>query len=198
MPGQQQHVELYRKINLRKSFLKYALPGAAYVPFIGDGDIAVALYSDRAIWGADIDPARVATAQSRLPSAHIVVGDCDGWPFSEDGPEFSVADLDAYCNPYQSLAAFWARARKASRVIIFGTDGMKQGIARRRRAVLLPSGNPGDDDWRTQYAQWWVRHVLPHVTQVVTPYCITRKMFYCRKWMLYWAVVCEQSCQALP
>lgn len=46
---QRQHVNLYQKLLLRRSLLKEALPGAAYVPFIGDGDIAVECYADSSV-----------------------------------------------------------------------------------------------------------------------------------------------------
>lgn len=45
--GQKQHVDAFRKIALRRELLRYAVPGAAYVPFCGDGDIASQLYYQR-------------------------------------------------------------------------------------------------------------------------------------------------------
>ena len=83
MKVQKQHGEHpARKMWLRRAVLAEIGDGAAYVPFIGDGDIPVACYSDRAIAGVDLDPARVAVARIALPSATIIVGDCDeGWPF---------------------------------------------------------------------------------------------------------------------
>ena len=62
----QQHVDLYRKLLLRRHLLRWASDGAAYVPFIGDGDIAAQLYGERTIYGADLDPERVEVARGRL------------------------------------------------------------------------------------------------------------------------------------
>lgn len=53
---QKQHVDLYRKVLLRRKLLALAVEGAAYVPFIGDGDIALELYAGKhQIFGADLD-----------------------------------------------------------------------------------------------------------------------------------------------
>jgi len=78
-----QHVDLYRKIKLRKELIEKAGPieGAYYVPFIGEGNIASALYQGNIIYGGDIDPQRTEVARSRLKDAEIVTADCDKFPF---------------------------------------------------------------------------------------------------------------------
>ncbi len=60
---------------LRRAVLAEVGDGAAYVPFIGDGDIAVACYPERTIYGIDLDPARVAVARATLAAATVLVGD---------------------------------------------------------------------------------------------------------------------------
>ena len=80
--GPKQHVDMYRKIMLRKRLLRRALPGAAYVPFIGDGDIAADLYADRVVYGADLDSQRAVTAAGRLNGSTVIAADCDSWPFA--------------------------------------------------------------------------------------------------------------------
>ena len=52
--GQRQHVDMYRKVLLRRRLLRKAVDGAVYVPFIGNGYLAVELYQDRRIYGADL------------------------------------------------------------------------------------------------------------------------------------------------
>lgn len=43
LAAKQQHKDEHRKILLRRSLLSSALPGPAYVPYMGDGDLALAL-----------------------------------------------------------------------------------------------------------------------------------------------------------
>ncbi len=163
------------------------------MPFIGDGDIAVELYAERKIYGADLDPARVETARIRLEGSEIRVADCNGWPFGDISEPFAIADLDAYSNPYLSLVAFWKNAVKAKRVIVFGTDSLSQKVKRCKLAIALPSGNgPPSDTWRADYNFWWVRHVLPFIRDVIFPYQVNQSIFYRRRDMLYWSVICEE------
>ena len=53
MSDKKQHVNIGRKLKLRQQLMEKAgnLPGACYIPFIGEGDIAAALYSDKRIYG---------------------------------------------------------------------------------------------------------------------------------------------------
>src|SRR3990172_3658740 len=130
--SQKQHVDIHRKLLLRRNLLRHALPGAAYVPFVGDGDIALELYNERQIYAADIDPERVRTAEGRLAAAEIRVADCDSYPFPDIQEPIALADFDAYNNPYKALASFWPKARRTPRLVLFGTDGMRQAIIRNK------------------------------------------------------------------
>lgn len=192
-----QHTDLWRKVALRKRLCSSALPGPAYVPFIGEGDIAAELYGGRTIYGADLDPGRVKTARGRFASCDIRVADCDGWPFPDVRAAFAIADFDAYGNPYHSLAAFWARAAKADRVVLFGTDGLRIRVKRERVIMRLPDGRETasvGQAFREQYNFWWPRYVLPYLTGLVAPRWIARSSFYLGGHsgeMLYWGVVVE-------
>ena len=122
---QKQHGEHpARKMWLRRAGLAEVGDGAAYVPFIGSGDIPLACYPERTIYGIDLDPARVADARAALAFASVIVGDCDeGWPFPGVDDTFALCDADAYAYPYGAIRAFWKHARKAEAVGLLGTDG---------------------------------------------------------------------------
>ena len=193
--GKKQHVDLWRKLRLRQRLLAQAWPGAVYVPFIGDGDIAAELYAGRRIYGADRDPERVASAQRRLPGAVLEVADCDRWPFAGLLERFAVADFDAYGNPYLSLDAFWGQARKADRVVLFGTDGLRQMLKRKRAVTELPAGQalPAEgNQWRQWYNFWWPQHVRPWLTERLSPWEIIQESKYTRGSQLYWGLVVER------
>jgi hypothetical protein len=181
---------MHRKVLLRRNLLKDTPPAIAYVPFIGDGDLAVELYAGWKIYGADIFEKRVETASKRLPEAQIVEADCDkSFPFAAVEEEFSMADFDAYANPYKALVQFWKGAQKAPRLILFGTDGLRQGIARNKRPIQLPTaGVDKSQKWREQHNKWWAGYVFPFIAQTVAPYRIVREFHYLRKSMLYWGV----------
>ena len=195
--GQKQHVEIYRKIMLRRRLMKAVPPGAAFVPFIGDGDIAAELYHDRVIWGADLDAERVAKANNRLPGNNIIVGDCDGWPFppEQTPPTFAIADFDAYCNPYKGIDAFLQHATLTHPACIIGTDGMKQDISRNKLEYgdLIKPSKPSEKEWRRQYNMWFPKYVLPWLTARLDKYVIRRKMFYQRGKMIYWGLLIEHK-----
>jgi hypothetical protein len=169
--------------------------GAIYVPFIGDGDIAAELYTGMSIYGADLDPARVATAAKRLPGAMVRVADCNVWPFPDARCEFVLGDFDAYSYPYDSFRAFWAQAAKGRRLALFFTDGQRQAVVR-KHLWREPSGEAvvEKDIARRRQALnfWWSRHVLPWFTEAVKPYRVIRESHYLRHWMLYWGAVIER------
>lgn len=197
MNTQKQHVDIYRKVLLRKRLCSDLPPGAAYVPFLGDGDLALTCYAGRAVYGADIDSARVETARSRLPASSVLrVADCDHWPFPLAIEPFAVADFDAYTNPYLALVAFWANAAKAKRLALFGIDGLRYRIKREHILRSLPSGAespaPGQA-WRAQFNFWWIRQVLPFIARTVSPYRIIKKMSYLPGGggMLYYGLVVQ-------
>lgn len=158
---------------MRRRLLDQVGPGAAYVPFCGDGDIAVELYSDRRIYAADLDADRVAAARVALPeSATVVVADCDSWPFagSELDP-IAVADFDAYVYPYEALRAWWsASAPMADRVAIFGTDGELQATQRRSQG-RMPDGprrsRLATNERRSLQSVWWSRYVRPYLCELL-------------------------------
>lgn len=196
MSGQKQHVEIHSKLALRRRLCSNAAEGAVYVPFVGDGDIAAQLYSDRRIYAADVDPARAANARRVLPSADIRVADCNGWPFPDTKDEFAIADLDAYSNPYQSLRAFWRAANKAQRVILFGTDGMRQAIKRNVSTIELPSGKLTKltiTEARAQYNYWATRHIRPWLEAELKPWRIREYVFYLRRDIVYWGARVENA-----
>lgn len=195
--GQKQHVDLFRKILLRRKLLAYAVKGAAYVPFIVDGDIAAELYADRLIYGADLDEKRVMTARKRFKQCQIIQADCNGWPFPSVTTKFAVADFDAYSDPYAGFRAFWAGSRKADRFVVFFTDGHRQGIIRTHHwhkpdgsKVKLETTNEA----RAVFNSYFARHVQPwFVGFIGEDWRVLRSMSYTRGGsMLYWGAVIER------
>lgn len=181
------------------------MPGAVYVPFIGDGDIAAALYADREVYGADIDPARVATASGRLAGS-IVVADCDKWPpqFAGLDTVFAVADFDAYAYPYDAFRAWWANARKADRVAVFFTDGQRQACKRSARwhdpdGREMGDGNPSNTaGFRPYFNAWWSKVVAPWIEAATAGWSIVATDKYQRRDMLYWGAVLARGVEPAP
>ena len=98
---------------LRRAVLAEVGDGAAYVPFIGSGDIPLACYPERTIYGIDLDPARVADARAALAFASVIVGDCDeGWPFP------GVDDTSCY-----ATLTYWVRLIKPWLAALVAPDG---------------------------------------------------------------------------
>lgn len=200
---QKQHVDMFRKVLLRKRLLSSALPGAAYVPFIGDGDISVEVYPDRPVYGADLDPDRVAVAARRIPEPRgdIRCEDCNGWPFPDVGEPFAVADFDAYVDPYTPFYSFWENAEKCDRVVMFFTDGRKQGLGRTGHwtkpdgtKVYLPSlaeHGPGGPRPKV-FNSYWIKHIKPWFHEAILPWRVVRDFRYNRSMMVYWGAVIER------
>lgn len=190
---QKQHADFHRKIMLRERLLPE--PGAAYVPFIGDGDIAHTLYQGFDIYGADIDPQRVETARSRLPG-EIITADCNEWPFPGVEAEFALADFDAYSEPYPSFRAFWQHAKRAFPLTVLFTDGHKQGIMRTGH-WHKPDGTKEyletTNERRRVFSFYFPKHILPWFTEYIAPWKVRRKMFYLRGMMLYWGAILEEG-----
>lgn len=198
--------DFYRKRMLRAALLRYVDPvGPVYVPFIGDGDLAVELYRSRPIFGADLDPDRVETATRRLTelghgkTISIKAADCNGWPFDgEDVPSFAAADFDAYSDPYEGFRAFWQAAPQRQRMALFFTDGHRQGILRTgwfhapggsKRKVVNP-------EKRQLFNFYWQRVVKPWFNQFMTDagWRIVTMRYYLRgSSMLYWGAVVEKG-----
>ncbi len=196
-----QHEQYYRKIGLRRRLLEKMGPGAVYVPFIGDGDIAADLYTDREIWGADIDQGRINKATDRLTErserTRLRACDCNCWPFArEDTPIFTIADFDPYNNPYASFRAFWKEAPKASRMALFFTDGLKQEML---RAFIQrhPDGSVikflNRTAMRRVHNTYEVKVIKPWLASYINPYIIKVFTHYRRgPNVLHWGVIVEK------
>jgi len=193
---QQQHVQFFRKVLLRRHLLRWALDGPAYVPFIGDGDIADKLYRDRFIYGADNVDHRIEKAQMRGFEGHLKVANCDGWPFHGVEDEFAIADFDAYVEPYRSFRAFWREANKKDRLVLFFTDGRREGMTRTNhwfkpdgtkitvtRAEKLVIFNA----YMTKYVwPWFEEHIAND------GYKVLDRWRYQRARMMYWGAAIEK------
>lgn len=188
-----QHVELHRKLLLRKRMLRWAKPGAVYVPFIGDGDIADELYSDRSIFGADIDGERVKTAKTRFFSAQIKVWDCNSWPFAGAGDPFAIADFDAYAYPYESFRSFWTNAKKLSPLVLFFTDGERLPLMRTGGHYIAADGTHHHikdvQERRRIFNQYLSTDVWPWFVNYIAPWEVVDWFRYLRGQMTYWAAV---------
>lgn len=192
-----QHVEMWRKLAMRRRILPLVGPGDAYVPFCGRGDIAVELYRDRLIYAADINASHVAAMRERVACRALVVADCGAvFPFAGVGAgPWSVADFDAWANPYVALRAFWtseagAVARRG--LAVFGTDGRIRGFKAGRTADW-----PGQEPMRTlgpgetglPLRAYWTRFVRPWLAALFHPRRIVSETKYRRGNMLYWGVL---------
>lgn len=208
----QQHVDFHRKLALRRQLIKYAVPGAAYLPYCGDGDIARALYYRNGkvtkLFAADLDPARVASFIKQCPESLTATGDCDRWPFADDVPDaFAIADFDAYAYPYDSFRAFWNFAelsqnhsRLADRLILFFTDGQRLTIRKgpgSRGTFHHPDGRKlkaSSMNWNQTRSifNFYLKQVcVPWLASVVTPenWTINTTKSYLRDSMIYWGSV---------
>jgi len=199
MSGQKQHVDLSRKLGLRRRLLETLGPvgGAAYVPFIGDGDIAAELYDGREVYGADLDPKRVEVAASRV-RGRVVVADCDRWPFAGLDVPFAVADFDAYAYPYDAFRAWWENAAKADRCALVFTDGERMAINAPPYKPHMPDGRKVDTAGdpkarRVLYNAYWAKQVRPWFVGAVDGWHIVTETKYLRGTMLYWGAVIERG-----
>lgn len=196
--GAKQHVDMYRKIALRKRLLGKALAGAAYVPFLGEGDLAVELYADRLIAGADLDPDRTRTASARLPATAILTsGDCNVWPFpavsEASQATYAIGDFDAYSYPYDSFRAWWeACPNKAKTLVLFFTDGQRQAI-KRTGVWHHPNGEhrtEPDLAARRVFHNMYLKRVAdPWLRGAVAPYRVQTLASYIRGAMIYYGAV---------
>lgn len=193
--SQKQHVDMHRKVMLRRELLPLAADGAVYVPFCGDGDIATEVYGNRVVYAADIDKARVAVCRKRVKGT-VKTADCDRWPFSDVADPFSVGDFDAYSYPYDSFRAFWQHATKALPVAVFFTDGQPQNILRKRTGQLYHPKDKSElrfettNERREAYNFYWDRVLLPWLSEYVAPLLVTKTLKYKRgAQMIYWGAV---------
>ena len=146
-----------------------------------------------------VDPVRVAVARIALPSATIIVRDCDeGWPFPGVGSTFALCDADAYAYPYGAIRAFWKRARKADAVGLLGTDAPMMPQNWMHARWHHPDGhtvhNPLPRDRSRTRATYWVRLIKPWLSALVAPdgYSITMTKHFERAGMHYWGAVAER------
>lgn len=188
-----QHVDIYRKVLLRKRLLKYAEAGAAYVPFIGDGDLAVELYDDRRVYGADLDTDRVKVARSRLSNCEVRVADCDVWTFPGLKDQIAVADFDAYSDPYAGFRDFWAKAPTTDRLVLFFTDGHKQGLMRTGHWHLADGSYRylQKNEKAAVFNFYLSKHINPWFESFIHPWKVVHRFRYLRGMMLYWGVVID-------
>jgi hypothetical protein len=192
-----QHVEFHRKYLLRKRLLRWAPEGAAYVPFVGDGDLAVDLYADRQIYAADLDVGRIEMASSRLPGAKVIQADCDDWTFPGLTDKIAVADFDAYTDPWTSFRSFWREAPKQDRLVLYVTDGLRQGMIR-TGSLRKPDGTKqtyADADMQKigLFHFYWNQTVLPWFRDFIAPdWRILEQYRYLRKMMVYGGFAIER------
>lgn len=202
-----QHADFHRKLLLRKRLDRWTDPrAAAYVPFIGDADLAAELYADRQVFGADIDPNRTATASYRLPTAEVRVADCDSWPFPGLDTPIGLADFDAYAYPYTSYRSFWGQAVKHDRLVMLFTDGQGMNIQIKGRwrhpaghIVEAPGFVMGKEAGeanvrRAVWAFWFSKHVWPWFVEQLDhkEWEIMDRFRYTRGIMLYWGVALQR------
>ena len=201
MPEQKQHTDIGRKLKLRSQLLEKAgkSAGACYVPYIGEGDIAVALYSGKKIYGTDIDPAMVETAKARLPDAHIITADCDKYPFNKVKETFALADFDAYAYayPYDSFRSFFKGAKIGSQCVLFFTDGQRQAIIR-SGTYHAPDGEKKHAKTKTEkreaYNFYFNKIVIPWFKDYIKPWTIVYITKYLRSAsMCYWGAIIAKS-----
>jgi hypothetical protein len=201
---EKQHVEIQRKLRLRLSLLKFAIPGPAYVPFVGDAEIAAAIYRKppvTAVYAADIDPKRIATCTKRCPEFTAKVADCELWPFEGLDAEFSVADFDAYVYPYGACRAFWANARKARRLVMFFTDGQRARITRgnvgKDARYTDPNGVTHElfemSERRALYNFYRKRVIEPWLKEFTKGWTINKVESYLRLHMFYFGCVLTRN-----
>jgi len=198
-----QHVEFYRKLKQRHNLLKEfrRIGGSmdvAYCPFFGDGDVADSLYRDCDIYGADLDPERVATATERFSgdNHHIKLADCDDFPFADTDCSFDLCDFDSYANPYKSFLSFWRNSKnRSNRMIMFFTDFTKNRLLRFGQAFdfeKMEERHVEDLNERRELAnRWFSKYTKEFVETVIIPdgYRVLSRVKYNREKMTYWGMI---------
>ncbi|MCK4698291.1 MAG: class I SAM-dependent methyltransferase, partial [Dehalococcoidia bacterium] len=162
-------------------------------PFMGEGDIAAALYSGKHIYGADIDPTMVEKAKARLPDAEIITANCDQYPFKKGVATFSLADFDSYSYPYNSFRKFFEGAKIGSQCVLIFTDGQRQAIIRSGN-YRTPDGEKHSlkkiTEKREAYNFYFTKTVIPWFKAYITPWKILYITKYLRNGsMCYWGAI---------
>jgi hypothetical protein len=208
-----QHLDPHRKYLLRKRLLRWASAGPVYMPFCGDGDIAVGgskdgalkhemyefpgVYADRFVFGADLDAERVAVCRKRIPNGDIRVANCDFWPFIDiDTGPIAVADFDAWAEPWPCFRSFWKSADKADRVVMFFTDAHRMGIMV-DGTFVHPDGTKTEitnlTDRRAAFHFYLSKFVWPWFEEYIEPYRVVDKMRYLRGMLTYWGAAIQRG-----
>lgn len=213
MAGQQQHVDMHRKVLLRRHLLDKLGPidGDAFVPFCGDGDLTAELeqYGGRRCLLADVDPDRVGHARGRFgPDVYVETADVDTTyvppPPSWTAPTFVVADFDAYAYPYAAFRLWFDMAPLGDRLAVWFTDGARQAISRTgsfelpdgERIVLRKGNKPDKVKTRPYYNGWWAKYVKPWFVEYVGArgWQVVETEHYLRGiGSLYWGAVLERT-----
>lgn len=135
------------------------------------------------------------------------MADCDLWPFPALKQPVAIADFDAYAYPYNSFRAFWRKAPRAKRLVVFFTDGQGLNISFKGR-WREPQGHeqmaPGyiagaaagnlNVRQRTR-AFWYSKHILPwFLEELGDEWRVLEHMRYLRGvTMLYWGAAIERT-----
>lgn len=188
-----QHVDIHRKILLRRSLLDGFSTGAVYLPFCGDGDIAWELYGGHLIDAIDKDDERVASFRSRFPHARTVAGAAETWQFGKEN-SYAVADFDAWARPYAAFSEFWIHAEKEFPLVMFFTDGHRATI-QRKKIVQYPGGESHsltNREVHPLFNGWFDKVVIPWFDSIIAPARRVKTKHYYRRYNLYWGTVVEQ------
>lgn len=205
--GTRLHSAMYhRKLLLRKEILGDGLPsGMCYMPFIDNDDLAYDLYRKMEIWGMGVNLRRIAEVEKELPGAIIVGGIAEDFPF--DGVShswrqlpaeaaFDVADFNAPVNPYPAFQSFWKKAKKADKMDLFFSDGLRQGIVSAGN-LIRPSGRrsrvqsmQGRADLYNNYLD---KVVFKWFRQQVKPYQVVKTGEFTGGAMCFWGATIERK-----
>lgn len=147
------------------------------------------LYSGRRLYASDLDPDRVNTFNSRGFSGTAITADAEKvYPYKQD--TISIADIDAYNDPYYTFKLFWENSQKTSRIVLFFTDGLRQGII---RTGTFRGEKIEDINARRKLYNFYFRHALKIVLDIVgDQWIVLKKSFYLRHHQLYWGLVIER------
>lgn len=194
--GKKQSTEIERKLRLRHDLMEFAAEGAVYVPYIGEADIASQLWADRMIYGCDLEQKFLDVARTRLSNADLRVANAERYPFTDISEAITIADFDAYGNPYLALQSFWqAIPDHPQRMVIFGTDGLRSHF-RGNALLVLPEGTKKPTDLgtaREQYNYYWPRYIVPLLKRIVAPYTVIEQRHYFNKAIVYWGIVIDSN-----
>ena len=191
-----QHTEhiLGAKLKQRSRFLSYleSPVRAAYIPYFGEGDIAHALYSDYRIYGADVNEDFLITARRRLPEATLLNADIEAeYPFAYIETPITLADFDAYAEPYTALKHFLEKAVLDTELVLFGTQSCM--VMRQRRYYEPSQGENLPLSRPMTVSSYYVKVVKPYLTALLEHhnYQVRRLKRFQKGRMLYWALHAE-------